>query len=462
MKSVKALILVLALAVSAQAQFPNFTPATPLLKATSRNDMAEVDRILASGANPNEERLAGFTPIFFSVFNHNMEMFRKIVQAGGDVKATDPAGGTLLMWASIDESGRADFVGELLKLGVDVNAKNKDGDSALTWALRRGDTPIVEALRNAGASEGDRVRGAVEKAVALLQKSGPQFIKNSGCVSCHNQSLPQMAISAARKSGFTVDDKASADQTQAVLNLYSPAREMMLNEPDRIPDPAITVSYSLLGLAADGHTADPTTEAMSQLISMHQASDGHFRTFSVRPPIESSDFTGTALSVRALKIYGKNSDKTIAMAREWLQTAKPQTNEDKAMRLLGLTWSKADTSYLRDAALAILADQRPDGGWGQLPGLETDAYATGQALVALRNSGQVQTTDRAYRQGIDYLLRTQMRDGSWFVRSRTFPFQIYRDAGFPHGKDQFISAAGTSWAVIALSETIPVLRTMEE
>src|SRR5256885_13199254 len=29
---------------------------------------------------------------------------------------------------------------------------------------------------------------------------------------------------------------------------------------------------------------------------------------------------------------------------------------------------------------------RSDGGWGQIPTLATDAYATGQALVALRES----------------------------------------------------------------------------
>jgi len=346
-----------------------------------------------------------------------------------------------------------------LKRGIDVNAKNKDGDTALSWALRRGDTPIVSMLRNAGAVEPDRVRPAVERALALLQKSGPEFTRTSGCVSCHNQSLPQMAISAARKSGFAVDAQTSAEQVQAVLNLYGPAREIMLTQPDRIPDPTVSVSYALLGLAAEGYTPDSTTDAMVKLISMHQAPDGHFRAFTVRPPIESSDFTGTALTIRALQLYGKDTEKTISSAREWLQSAKPRTHEDAVMRLLGLSWSKADQIYLQETARAIIAEQRPDGGWAQLPGLETDAYATGQALVALRTSGQIQTTDPRYRRGMDYLLRTQLKDGSWLVRSRAFPFQQYRDAGFPHGKDQFISAAGTSWAIMALSADTPVLRT---
>lgn len=125
------------------------------------------------------------------------------------------------------------------------------------------------------------------------------------------------------------------------------------------------------------------------------------------------------------------------------------------MQLLGLTWSNAEPGYLRNAAAALIAQQRPDGGWAQLSTLETDAYATGQALVALLQSEQVAVTDPAVRRGMDYLLRTQQRDGSWLVRTRAFPFQTYRDAGFPHGKDQFISAAGTSWAVMALSHVLP-------
>ena len=71
-------------------------------------------------------------------------------------------------------------------------------------------------------------------------------------------------------------------------------------------------------------------------------------------------------------------------------------------------------------------------------------------------------TDPVIRRGIDYLLRTQERDGSWLVRTRAFPFQTYRDGGFPYGKDQFISAAGTSWAVMALSQAMPEASTVSQ
>jgi hypothetical protein len=36
------------------------------------------------------------------------------------------------------------------------------------------------------------------------------------------------------------------------------------------------------------------------------------------------------------------------------------------------------------------------------------------------------------------------------VRTRAFPLQPPLDADFPHGKDQFISAAATNWATQAL------------
>lgn len=189
---------------------------------------------------------------------------------------------------------------------------------------------------------------------------------------------------------------------------------------------------------------------MASVISKHQLANGSFQVLGARPPIESSEFTSTALSVRSLKLYGDQPESQIAAARQWLETARPQTNEDIAMRLLGLAWADADVPYLYDAAQALIAAQRPDGGWAQLSNLSTDAYATGQALVALAVSGQISTSDPVYRRGIDYLLRTQLADGSWLVRSRVFPFQVYRDAGFPHGKDQCISAAGTGWAVMAL------------
>ena len=125
------------------------------------------------------------------------------------------------------------------------------------------------------------------------------------------------------------------------------------------------------------------------------------------------------------------------------------------MRLLGLAWAKVPPEDLHGSIQALLAEQRPDGGWAQLATVESDAYATGQVLVALQAAGNG-VTSQEYQRGVGFLLRTQFPDGSWLVRTRTFPVQPPKDSGFPHGKNQWISAAGTSWAAMAIGLTLPV------
>ena len=61
------------------------------------------------------------------------------------------------------------------------------------------------------------------------------------------------------------------------------------------------------------------------------------------------------------------------------------------------------------------------------------------------------STDAAVARGQRYLLATQLDDGTWHVHRRAFPFQPTMTSGFPHGRDAWISAAATSWAVMALS-----------
>jgi hypothetical protein len=86
--------------------------------------------------------------------------------------------------------------------------------------------------------------------------------------------------------------------------------------------------------------------------------------------------------------------------------------------------------------------------------MATDAYATGQALWALAEAG-LPPDAPAYRRGAEYLLKTQLEDGTWFVRTRAFGFQPCFETGFPHGRSQFISTVATAWASVALTHLLP-------
>lgn len=106
---------------------------------------------------------------------------------------------------------------------------------------------------------------------------------------------------------------------------------------------------------------------------------------------------------------------------------------------------------LKQAVLGVRKGQRADGGWSQLPGMESDAYATGQSLYAMHVAG-VSSSDAAFLRGVKYLLRTQDADGSWYVNKRAIPANNFFDAGFPHGQSQYASLNGTCWATLALLE----------
>lgn len=436
-------------------QIPDFKPSTPMLGAALKNDNQAVTNLLGSGANPNDGRFFGLTALAIAVIHSNNEMAMSLLAHGAEPAAADANGNTPLMWAIGADVPNPEMVEELLKRGVDPNTKNKMGESAITWAVRRGNLEAVARLKAAGATDSAAIRLAAENAISILQKSGPQFVKVSGCTSCHHQSLPQMLYGAARKRGFTLDETVSAQQVKSVMAMFRPVREKLMDGSMIPPNPGISVGYSLLGLEAEGYAPDETTAAMATSILRTQLPDGSFAVLPARAPLEASRFSATALSIRSLQVYGRNVDGNIAKAREWLIRAKASTNEDRSMRLLGLAWSNAPKADVERAAAELLAGQRPDGGWAQLAGLESDAYATGQAIVALQTAGKADASATSYQRAIAYLLRTQLGDGSWHVRTRSNPLQPLKDSGFPHGRDQWISAAGTSWAAMALTLSQP-------
>src|SRR5438045_6993557 len=108
-------------------------------------------------------------------------------------------------------------------------------------------------------------------------------------------------------------------------------------------------------------------------------------------------------------------------------------NEDRVFRLLGLKVAEAPEIEIGAATKELLSKQRDDGGWAQLDSGEperatvSDAYAAGSALVALHEAGGLPISDAAYKRGLQYLLTTQLDDGSWHIVSRSKPFQPYSE-----------------------------------
>ena len=376
---------------------------------------------------------------------------------------------TALMSAAGPDFAPIERVQSLLDLGADPNIKTTLGMTALDFALRSGRTQIVDLLKQAGARPGDlplqqapapqpanSPRAAILRAMPLLQRTDVDFFAKSGCISCHQNSLTAFVVSEARKKRITVDERIAQSQLNLTSRYLDSQHERAL-QGQPIPGAEDTVSYILFGLATEKLAPTLATDSMARYLKNSQQADGSWRNAGNRPPIESSDIQTTALSLRSVQAFAvptqrEDFNRALTLATAWLAQSQPKSTEDYAFKLLGLIWTKASPALIKSTAQALLAEQRPDGGWVQIPALPSDAYATGQALTALSLAGLKLPTQK---QAIRFLLNTQLPDGSWYLRSRSIPFQPYFESKFPHGPDQFISAAATNWASLTLITSLP-------
>jgi ankyrin repeat protein len=408
---------------------------------------------------------------------------RLMLDHGADVNAFDPFGRTPLMYAAISDVLPLDVVKLLIERGADVNARNKHtkaGDAGLTVldiAKLNGDTPVFDLLVKSGAKASpetplrpqprhdNTIRRAVQDSLPLLQQADFNFAKNAGCISCHNNSMEAMAVSLARKRGIRIDEQtASAEVRINVEQLVSLRDKMHQGYFSEVGDnfTDFLLGYQLLGLHAENYKPDLNTDAAAMLIQSRQKPNGEwpYPHADMRPPLCLDYITQTALAMRALQVYAPKTskaacEKSVRLAASWLAKAKSSNNDDRTWRLTGLAWAGTDPAAIQKATKEVLAAQRPDGGWSDLPSMESTPYATGRSLVSLQTAG-LPIADPAYQRGIKFLLATQQEDGSWHTKTRALAFQPYFDAGFPQGYDQWVSAAGTSWAAMSLTLALPV------
>ena len=487
---------------------PNAHPATessPLIEAASAGDAASLELLLAKGAgvkDAGEPALEmsynircskcaallisrGLSKKDYTILLANIAVLgdlnavRNALDHSADVNAVDPAGRTALMYATASDLLPLDVVKLLVERGADINARDahkQSGDAGLTAldiARRHGETPIVEYLAKLGAKTSETrapvlkvrsentIQAAIQRSLPLIQQADASFMPKAACASCHNNSFAAIALGAARRSGFRVDEATAAQQVKANVMGLVKLRDLlhqgsMAGEGDFFA-PSV-LAYILIGLDAEHYKPDLNTDTVAMFLKSRQSPDGQwiYTVADYRPPI-CSDYIGqTALSMRALQLYAPKADRAaydraIQVAAAWLANAQSTNNEDRNSRLMGLAWADMDKDATRKAMRDLLAKQRQDGGWSDLDSMESSAYSTARSFYALQVAG-LPASDPAYERAVQFLLKTQLEDGSWYVRTRALALQPYFDAGFPHGFDQFISAAATSWATYALAQ----------
>lgn len=462
---------------------------TGLIAAAQVGDLETARVLIERGVDINFLTGTTGSPLNTALRSGRNDVAKLLIERGADlkVKSNRGYGTSAIVFSAYTDACDPAMTKLLLDRGVDIDTANDIGDTALSYALKQGpDTELVRFLVDRGAKpppapanlktipqravptdEAGRaalVRFSAQRAIDLLQRSSRGFLESgfvrnqAKCISCHQQALPAVAYGLARERGLRVDDHEIGRQLSAKFTQRSEQVGKALELIAPTGGPVLSLGYDADELNALNVAPNDVTDAMSHYLLGVQRTDGSWLSPLRRVPMGDDFVVATAWGIRALQLYPPAERKNeaaaaVLRAREWLGKQQPPTLNERVFQLLGLAWANESKARLQPFAETLAKEQRPDGGWSQLPGIASDAWATGSALHALYKAG-MPTSHAVYRRGTDFLLRTQFDDGSWWVKTRSWPFQPHFDTGFPHGRDQWISAAGTAWATMAILLTL--------
>jgi uncharacterized protein len=118
---------------------------TPLMLAVKFAGVDMVQLLVEAGADVDARDSWGRTALFYAPVSS--EAFRVLLRAGADIRVRDEEGNSILM-RKVSESASLSDVEELLRLGVDPDLQNGDGETALDLAESLGLIEVVKRLRS--------------------------------------------------------------------------------------------------------------------------------------------------------------------------------------------------------------------------------------------------------------------------------------------------------------------------
>uniref|UniRef100_A0A1I7YI30 ANK_REP_REGION domain-containing protein n=1 Tax=Steinernema glaseri TaxID=37863 RepID=A0A1I7YI30_9BILA len=162
-----------------------FSAEVALLDATGRGDIAEVERLLAEGANPNSHNEDGLTPLHQCAIDNNESILKLLLRCGADVNAQDTEQWTPLHAAAC--CAHIEIVRILIAHGANLLAVNADGNMPYDICDEERTLDVIESeMSNRGITQEyiDQMRGAPEKKMlddmkALHQSGQPLDVRMS-------------------------------------------------------------------------------------------------------------------------------------------------------------------------------------------------------------------------------------------------------------------------------------------
>lgn len=316
----------------------------------------------------------------------------------------------------------------------------------------------------------EQVQQTVERALGYIKAESAAWLGTRKCAACHHAPLVLWSLSEAERQGYAIDKTFLTDTIESLLG----SKEKLLSSrifpnPADPPDPrpqgrGLNMGLPFLAVAAQSLPSleegqKQSLKLIAEEIVKKQQPDGSWEFFATlrRPPINESQTTDAAWIIMALeRETGPDAPESqraaLAKANAWLESAKfSDLHQEKTLKVLMGVRSGKPREAMQATIDELLALQRADGGWSQtVPELKSDAYATGQTLYVLSLAGYTAEQPEIKR-AIDFLVATQLPDGTWPMISRSTP------DGSP-GSSKLLTpiyCATSSWAALGLARLVP-------
>src|ERR1041385_4937381 len=125
-----------------------------LLTAIRNGDRAQVQKLLAGGADVNTADKDGTTALMHSVLESDPRMMKLLIDRGADVNAKNSQGSTALMYAATNLAKAR----VLLDAGADTKVKSRSNATPMSVAVTTfGSTPVLKLLVSKGAETEPRL-----------------------------------------------------------------------------------------------------------------------------------------------------------------------------------------------------------------------------------------------------------------------------------------------------------------
>jgi hypothetical protein len=304
---------------------------------------------------------------------------------------------------------------------------------------------------------------AVERGLAFLVTDAAKWRKERACATCHHGTMTVWALSEAKSQGFAANAESLAETVTWTKERLKDIDKPRDTRPgwSMVSTPAVYLAVMAQTVPQqDAVSADELKQIAGHLLR-HQETDGAWAWSSAPaqnrpPPVFESDEVVTLMAYLALgpHVPADATEKSAVRdsrekAAAWLEKGKSsQSTQAAALRLLRDVRAGKPPTELQAGIDGILGWQNQDGGWGQEPGLPSDAYATGQALYFLRLAG-MKNDHGKIRRAQAFLVATQKEDGSWPMTSRAHP------GAKPFTNPVPNTYFGSAWATMGLLRTLP-------